>query len=69
MRKNEMAKAATTQDPYTTIPDCGTCKNTGWIICDHVGTERDEDGWCNRCSTPGDLKIDGKVRAGCHCQY
>lgn len=50
-----------------TVPDCNACKNTGWIMCDHTG-ERDEDGWCIRCSGPGDLAIDGLVKTRCDCE-
>jgi hypothetical protein len=50
-----------------TLPDCGTCHNTGRLLCDHQDTERDEDGWCNRCSTPGDIEIDGLVWILCDC--
>jgi hypothetical protein len=36
------------------LGDCGTCNNRGWILCDHEGTGRDEEGWCTRCSAPAD---------------
>jgi hypothetical protein len=33
---------------------CTTCKNNGTVTCDHVGTGRDEDGWCTTCDVPAD---------------
>jgi hypothetical protein len=43
---------------------CTTCKGTGFILCDHEGTPRD-DGWCGRCSAPAD---EIKARTWCDCQ-
>lgn len=33
---------------------CGTCNGVGLMTCLHVGTGRDEDGWCTECDTPDD---------------
>ena len=36
------------------LEDCGLCGNTGWVVCNHKGTGRDEDGWCTECDAPAD---------------
>ena len=40
---------------------CGTCQDTGLVICHHWGTERDGDGWCvgeRACDSPADQPVE-----------
>lgn len=44
--------------------NCQTCKGTGWVNCKHIGTPRDEEGWCEPCGEPAV----GTVRRWCECE-
>lgn len=57
-----MASTATIDQDTNTHEEC---HGTGFILCGHEGTGRDEDGWCDRCSEPAD---EIKVWTWCDCQ-
>lgn len=43
------------------------CGGTGWVVCDHRGTPKDTDGWCEPCgeATHDDAGRLRKVRRWC----
>lgn len=45
-----MTKTATaTQTSQADEAECHSCGDTGYEMCNHQGTERDEHGWCWEC--------------------